>query len=86
MLPLAEGSLIYGSEDAGITVHAKGTKKGSESCFLWSPLNFLDPRLNELIAVASQRLNLKPHCCGKNNVTVFSPVDLEVFCFLVVIF
>lgn len=24
MLPLAEGSLIYGSEDAGITVHAKG--------------------------------------------------------------
>ncbi len=24
MLPLAEGSLIYGSEDAGVTVHAKG--------------------------------------------------------------
>lgn len=53
---------------------------------MWSPENFLDPRLNELIAVASQRLNLKPHCCGKNNVTVFSPVDLEVFCFRVVIF
>jgi hypothetical protein len=59
MLPLGRGSLIYGSEDAGVTVHAK------------------DKRLNELIEVASKRLNLKPHCCGKNNVTVYSPVDLE---------
>ncbi len=33
--------------------------------------------MNELIEVASKRLNLKPHCCGKNNVTVYSPVDLE---------
>ncbi len=59
MLPLKSGSLIYGSEDAGVTVHAK------------------DRKLNELIEVASKRLNLKPHCCGKNNVTVYSPVDLE---------
>ena len=47
LLPLREGSLLYGTKDGGFSIHKR------------------DKGMNKYMRVIGQRLNLRPHECGK---------------------